>query len=239
MERDRSSKILAVIALAVAVAGLSLGFAAFSSTLTIEPEAVVLPEDNMKIVFSNRNGAPTTTTVSGTMNSEMQAARTRVSNAGITDPNLPNAADAVIDNSNKKAPKLTNLKATFTAPGQSVSYTFYVYNEMEYQAFLKTITFDTSKFACTPGTGTDSTTATAVCNSITLSISVNSTASANITGNGSTVKNEFTASTAHSLAAETAEEVVVTIAYPTGAPETNGDVTVRLSDILLNYSSTN
>ena len=35
MERDRNSKILAIIALTVAVIGLSLGFAAFSQTLTI------------------------------------------------------------------------------------------------------------------------------------------------------------------------------------------------------------
>ncbi len=238
MEKGRSTRILAVIALIVAVAGLSLGFAAFSQVLTIEPAAVVIPEDNMRIVFSNVNGELTSTTVSGTMNAAMTSARTRLADLGITDPNLPSAMDATIDNSNKKAPKITNLKATFTAPGQSVSYTFYSYNEMDYQAFLRTITFDTTKFSCTPGTGTDTTTATAVCNDITLSISVGGTATANVTGNGSTTKTEFTATTAHSLAATTAEQVVVTIAYPEGSAETNGDVTVRLPDIQLNYSST-
>ena len=239
MEKDRSTKILAVIALIVAVAGLSIGFAAFSSTLTIEPSAVVVPEDNMRIIFSNVNGVPTETTVAGTMNSAMQDARTRLSGLGITDPNLPKANDAVIDNTNKKAPKITNLKATFTAPGQSVSYSFYVYNEMSYQAFLKTIQFDTSKYSCTPGTGTDSTTANTVCQSITVEVDVNSTATANVTGNGSVTKNEFTSSTAHTLAATSAEPITVTITYPTGAPETNGDVTVRLPDVLLNYSSAN
>ena len=239
MEKDRSTKILAVIALIVAVAGLSIGFAAFSSTLTIEPTAVVVPEDNMRIIFSNVNGAPNANSISGTMNNAMQDARTRLSNLGITDPNLPKANDAVIDNSNKKAPKITNLKATFTAPGQSVTYSFYVYNEMNYQAFLKTITFDTTKYSCTPGTGTDSTTANTVCQSIVVDVDVNSTATASVTGNGSVSKTEFTSTTAHSLAATSAEPITVTLTYPAGAAETNGDVTVRLPDVLLNYSSAN
>ncbi len=237
MEKNRSTRILAVVALVVAIAGLSLGFAAFSSTLTIEPSAVVLPEDNMRIVFSNVNGEPTATSVAGTMNQAMTDARTRLAALSITDPNLPNVANAVIDNSNKKAPKITNLKATFTAPGQSASYTFYVYNEMDYKAFLRTITFDTTKYSCTPGTDTDTTTANAVCQSIEVDITVGS-ATASVTGNGSVDKTEFTASTAHELAGTTAEQVVVTLSYPTGSAETNGDVTVRLPDIQLNYSST-
>ncbi len=237
MEKDRGSKIIAVLALAVAVVGLSLGFAAFSSTLTIEPSAVVIPEDNMRVIFSNVNGAPTDTTVTGTMNSVMEEARTRLAATGLTDPNLPAASNATIDNTNLKAPKITNLKATFTAPGQSVTYTFFVYNEMTYDAFLKSITFDTSKYSCQPGTGTDTTTANSVCQSITVDVSVNETATANVAGNGSTTKNEFTASSAHTLGGESGEQVVVTIAYPVSSPETNGDVTVRLPDVQLNYSS--
>ena len=237
MEKNRSTRILAVIALVVAVAGLSLGFAAFSSVLTIEPSAVVLPEDNMRIIFSDVDGAPTAAVVEGEMDQAMSNARTRLAALGIEDPNLPNVADAVIDNSNKKAPKITNLKATFTAPGQSASYTFYVYNEMDYKAFLRTITFDTTKYSCTPGSGTDSTSANSVCQSIELDIAVGS-ATASVTGNGSSAKTEFTASTAHELTGKDAEEVVVTISYPENSPETNGDVTVRLPDIQLTYSST-
>lgn len=240
MEKDRFSKILAVIALVVAVAGLSLGFAAFSSTLTIESSAVVIPEDNMRVIFSNVNGAPTDTTVTGTMNAAMEAASTRLAAAGVTAPNLPAAANATIDNTNLKAPKITNLKATFTAPGQSVTYSFYAYNEMTYEAFLKSISFDTSKYSCQPGTGTDTTTASNVCKSIKVEVSVGASASAataQVIGDGSVTKDEFTASSAHSLAGTTGEPVVVVITYPENSPETNGDVTVRLPDAQLNYSS--
>jgi len=237
MEKDRFSKILAVVALVVAVAGLSVGFAAFSSKLTIESSAVVIPEDNMRVIFSNVNGAPTDTTIAGTMNAAMEAASTRLAAAGVTAPNLPAAANATIDNTNLKAPKITNLKATFTAPGQSVSYSFFVYNEMNYEAFLKSITFDTSKYSCQPGTNTDTTTASNVCKSIKVEVSVDSTITADVIGDGSATKNEYTASSAHSLAGESGEAVLVTITYPEGAPETNGDVTVRLPDAQINYSS--
>ena len=237
MEKDRSSKIIAVIALTFAVIGLSLGFAAFSSRLTIEPRAVVIPEDNMRVIFSNVNGTPTDTTVTGTMNTAMQNAKTRLQAAGVVAPNLPAAADATIDNTNLKAPKISNLKATFTAPGQSVEYTFYAYNEMTYTAYLKSIIFDTSKYSCQPGTNTDATTAASVCQSIKVEVSVNETASADVVGNGSTTKNEFSASAAHALTGTSGEAVVVTISYPENSPETNGDVTVRLPDVQLNYSS--
>ena len=238
MEKDRSFKLMAVVALGVAVIGLSLGFAAFSSTLTIEPSAVVMPEDNMRIIFSNQNGAPTETTVAGVLNSAMEEAKTRLSNAGVSSSSLPNALDAVIDNTNKKAPKISNLKATFTAPGQSVTYSFYVYNEMEYKAYLKTILFDTSKYSCQPGDGTDVATANKVCQSIKVNVNVNDTATALVIGNGSVTKDEFNASSAHELSGTSAESITVTIEYPTNSPETNGDVTVRLPDVQLTYSST-
>ena len=240
MEKDRFSKILAVVALVVAVAGLSLGFAAFSSTLTIESSAVVIPEDNMRVIFSNVNGNPTDTTIAGTMSASMETAKTRLAAAGVTAPNLPAAANATIDNTNLKAPKITNLKATFTAPGQSVTYNFFVYNAMTYEAFLKTITFDTSKYSCQPGTNTDATTAANVCKSIKVEISVGPTATAataDVVGDGSVTKNEFSASSAHSLSGTTGEAVSVTISHPAASTETNGDVTVRLPDAQLSYSS--
>ena len=46
MERDRSAKIIAIVALCVAVVGLSIGFAAFSNNLTIKSNATVSPNQN-------------------------------------------------------------------------------------------------------------------------------------------------------------------------------------------------
>ena len=46
MEKERHIKILSIIALVLAIAGMSLGFAAFSSTLTISSSATVTPNSD-------------------------------------------------------------------------------------------------------------------------------------------------------------------------------------------------
>ena len=56
MERDRSAKIIAIVALCVAVVGLSIGFAAFSNNLTIKSNATVTPNQNdFDVNFSTSN----------------------------------------------------------------------------------------------------------------------------------------------------------------------------------------
>ena len=242
MEKDRSVKVIAVLALVVAVTGLSIGFAAFSSRLTIEPTAIVVPEDNMHIVFSdNASGLPNSTTIAGTPNQAMTDAATALAANGVTAPNLPAAANATIDNSNLKAPKLTGLTATFSAPGQSATYNLYAVNLMSYDAFLRTIQFDTTKFDCTPDTGTDATTAAAVCASIKVEVSYGSSttlATAFVIGDGTGTgnKTEYTAATANTLSS-TGQPISVTISYPANSPVTNGKVTVRMPDVQFNFSS--
>lgn len=50
MERDRKIRMLSIVALVLAITGMSLGFAAFSSTLTISSSATVTPNsDDFKI----------------------------------------------------------------------------------------------------------------------------------------------------------------------------------------------
>ena len=244
MEKDRTVKVIAILALVVAVAGLSVGFAAFTSVLTIEPTAIVIPEDNMHVIFSdNASGVPSSTTIAGVPNAAMTAAATALSEAGVTAPNLPAAANATIDNSNLKAPKVTGLVVTFTAPGQSAYYDLYAVNQMSYDAFLRSITFDTSKFTCTPDTGTDATTAQAVCQSIRVDATYDNAgtgaAAAYVVGNGTgtNAKSEYTAATANTLGS-TGKPIRVTISYPDGSPETNGKVTVRMPDVLFTFSST-
>ena len=54
MEKERHIKILSIIALVLAIAGMSLGFAAFSTTLNISSSASVTPNsDNFNIIFCN------------------------------------------------------------------------------------------------------------------------------------------------------------------------------------------
>lgn len=57
MEKQRNIKILSIVALVLAIAGLTLGFAAFSATLNISSSASVSPNsDAFKVRFAGLNG---------------------------------------------------------------------------------------------------------------------------------------------------------------------------------------
>ena len=222
MEKDRSTKIIAIAALLVGVVGLSLGFAAFSNTLTISSSAEVKPDPNtFNVDFS--------ATTSGDL-----------SEAPVTPALTPStavegfeASDGTIDNSVAGAPKITKLHATFTEPGQKATYTFSAKNIGEYEAFLKSIVFSnvasgsTTK-VCTPGTGTTAALVTAACEDITLSIKV---------GNEAVTTGSVASITNHSLAINANDPIVVTIEYAAGGHRADGDFTVAFGDITLTYSS--
>ena len=124
MEKDRGTKIIAIIALCVAVIGLSVGFAAFSNNLTISSSANVSPEStDFDVNFSTVNTAETAGAVSGV-----------VSHEGIV-----TADDATINNTGD--PTITGLNANFKEPGQSVTYTFYTHNAGKYIAYLNSVTY--------------------------------------------------------------------------------------------------
>ena len=215
MGDNRAYKLLSIIALVIGVVGVTLGYAAFSNTLTIESSAEVTPDPtSFNVDFSSANNAVQTNDIVATL--------TPNNVTGFT------AEDATIDNSGASSASITNLHATFTEPGQSATYSFYAYNAGEYIAYLKSITFDGTK-TCTPATGTDATMVSNACNGITLSVAVGSgatavtTSQANITG--------------HNLAISTAEPVVVTIDYASNAARADGDFDVTFPDIVLTYSS--
>lgn len=214
MEKDRSSKVIAIVALLVAVVGLSVGFAAFSSTLTISSSANVTPNsDTFKVVFSSNDTTLTTEAVNG-----------NVTGTGAS------ATAATINNDTN--PTISGLAATFTEPGQKVVYTFYAHNSGEYEAFLKSVTYanvtgKSESRVCTPGRDTTAALVTNACDDISVKVNVgttNTTASkANITG--------------HSLAKTDFEPVTVTIEYASNGDRADGDFSVAFGDISLVYSS--
>ena len=66
MEKDRGTKAIAIVALLIGVVGLSVGFAAMSSTLTIESSADVAPSENdFTVQFSTSSTTIAGTTVNG------------------------------------------------------------------------------------------------------------------------------------------------------------------------------
>ena len=120
MKNDRKIKILSIVALVLAITGMSLGFAAFSSTLTISSSATVTPNsDDFKFIFSGSSTDTTTLSI------------VPVVTGGATANNA-----VVSDNS------VTGLNASFTEPGQSVSFTGYGHNVGKYVTYFTRVNFN-------------------------------------------------------------------------------------------------
>ncbi len=215
MEKNRNAQVIAIVALVVAVLGLSVGFASFSNVLNIQSSANVKPD-------------------SSTLNVDFSSSIDSVTVAEITPTATPNSivtTNATIDNS--ADPTISNLSATFTEPGQSAVYKFYAYNAGELNAYLKSIVYanvagSNATKVCTAKEGTTDALVQKACENILVKVKVGNeletaTGKASITG--------------HSLAKKTGEMVTVTLEYAAGAERTDGDFSVAFGNITLNYSS--
>lgn len=216
MEKDRSTRIIAIAAILVGIVGISLGFAFVASNLKISSSADVTPVDDFHVYFSSSANSLATAAVAGTG-----------SDANVTTTN------ATIDNTtDPKSPTITNLHATFTLPGQYATYSFYAWNDNDYTAYLKSLVFASTTPTCTAKSTADQTSVDAACDGITLSISV---------GSGATAITNQTTSMAtisgHSLASKTTEPIVVKIDYASNASKASGDFDVTFGDITLTYDT--
>lgn len=129
MEKERGFRIIAVIALMVAVVGLTIGYAAYSSTLRINGTANVDPSSwNVKFVYKTGNSLTATLIGGATMSTEATLTDTQVS----------------------------GFNATLKAPGDSATYTFAVKNAGSLDAKLSTFTMGT--LSCAPAAGSSATT---------------------------------------------------------------------------------
>ncbi len=215
MEKNRSGQFIALLALIVAIVGVSVGFAAFSSALSIQSSANVTPDKStLNVDFSSSDTAVVTNAIKPT-----------------TTPTTVVATDATIDNSTD--PVIRNLSATFKEPGQKAVYTFYAYNAGELEAFLKSIVYENvssknSNKVCTAGEGTTDALVQKACEGISLKVKVGTEAE---TSSGIASINN------HSLAKGVSEEITVTLEYASDATRADGDFTVSFGDVTLNYSS--
>ena len=215
MEKNRSGQFIALLALIVAIVGVSVGFAAFSSALSIQSSANVKPDQStLNVDFSSSDTAVVTNAIKPT-----------------TTPTTVVATDATIDNS--ADPVIRNLSATFKEPGQKAVYTFYAYNAGELEAFLKSIVYENvssknSNKVCTAGEGTTDALVQKACEGISLKVKVGTEAE---TSSGiASISN-------HSLGKKKSEEITVTLEYASDATRADGDFTVSFGDVTLNYSS--
>ena len=143
MERNGSGKVIAVIALVVAVVGLSLGFAAYSTYLRVEGAATVQTDtSNWQVGFST-NG----TTIEA-LNGTNTVAGDNVTTGHTDDDGSVTVSRYTITQATK--PILT------TKSGSSVSYTLSVLNKGSLDANLGDVTFSTYPVSCRYVTGSQS-----------------------------------------------------------------------------------
>ena len=208
MERYRRKKLIIIIALILTISGLTIGFAAFTSVLTISSTATVKPdESSFSVLFSS----------SGTSQATAQI--------------TPTVSGATGDKATISGTTISGLKANFTAPGQSVTYKFWSHNAGSYIAYLRNITYqnavgESSFKKCTPGTGTTASLVTAACEDISVSVSVGSTSASDTVG-----------VTNHPLGINAYEQLTVIISYSTNGDLADGPFDIKFGDITLNYGS--
>ena len=211
--RTRKQQIATLSIIAVAVITLSIGFAAFSSTLRISSQAQVNPDATSFSVIFSKDGTNTDTTQTVNPSSSTYGEAATITN-GVS-------------------PTLTGIKAKFTAPGQSVNYSFYAKNTGSYLAYLNSITFEnvegeSKNIVCTAQNGTSQDLVDQACEGISINIKV---------GAEEAVTTSQSGILGHTLTAGNSESIIVTVNYASNATVADGDFTVAFGDISLIYST--
>ncbi len=215
---NKNSKIIIIMVLMVGVIGLSIGFSAFSKNLDINSTATVTPDpSDFKVLFSSSSWTVATDPI-GT-------GYIRGNATGTT---------ATIDNSNPAHPTISNLKATFTGPDQTVEWRFFVTNQGKYTAYLKKIEFGSKK--CTAKEGTSQELVDKACASIVLQIYYDG-----VPGNSwgiNALADTKDNITDHPLEKGASKQIAIAIYYYINAFVADGDFDVEFGDITLTYSTT-
>lgn len=204
---SRDRKKLVIFMLMSSIACLSIGFAAFSTTLNISSSASVNPNsDNFKVKFSTNQ------------------------NSLVVEPVVPSAksddviaSNAVINNT--LTPSISNISVSFSNPGQYAKYTVYVRNEGTYHAYLNNIIFSGEHQCEAIGESSPSLVA-AACDYINVSVSIGPNSYSN-----STELNHYV------IPKNTSEKITINVDYYNDGPMGDGDFKVTFPEIALIFST--
>lgn len=217
MEKNRDSKVIAIIALVIAVVGLSVGFAAFTAQLTITPTAEVKADSSkFKVEFSN-----TTTAIEGQGPETVEGKITPEDTDGGASGGTASITATTMNNANAKITKDT----------QEVTYEWYVVNSGEMDAYLTSIDFAQDALSCTAtGKGADQANTELIntaCDTITVTLTVD----------GDEYTKDDSTMTGKLLPHGQYKSVKLSIKAAKGTTLTDNDYSVTVGAITLNYSS--
>ena len=235
MEKNNGGKIIAVIALVVAIAGLSLGFAAFSTSLRIDTAANVNTGNaNWNVGFST----------DGTDIEDVSTARTVDANGGVN--------PGVIDVTKYTIAQHTNATLS-TTTGSSVSYNLSILNKGTIGAVLEAVNFSNATVTCQNAGGSSSRLIEGQVGAGTTSTGGNTTTISNadcakmfgatVSINGTTYTSATSAITPLTIAANNGVPVVLTLSYldtadaRAVASTLDGDIIVNVGPITVSFTS--
>lgn len=212
MEKERSTKIIAIIALVVAIVGLSVGFATYTEQLQISDTSATVgagSADDFSVEFSTSN-----TEIERTFSNLITNATENGATA--TQGTTPSITSTTV----------SGLSANFTAPGQSVAYTLYAHNTGKFLAYLKNITI--GEKTCEANEGTNQSLVDLVCPSITMTVEVEGEEATKIS---------VSDITNHSLAIGSNDTIKITMTYDGDASyAADGDFKVNFGQVTLDYN---
>ena len=233
MEKNNGGKVIALIALVVAIAGLSLGFAAFSTSLKIDTAAKVTNGGNWNVGFS----------ANGTDIADVTTASTKAAN---------NSNPGILDVTKYTLSQNTNATLE-TKENSSVSYNLNILNKGTLDAYLESVNFENVTMTCTNATGNSVYEGVAGAGSSASgnTSTISSTDCAKmfevaLTIDGTEYKTTTSNITGKSIAKTSGSvPVVLTISYKNDAnakavaDTLDGDIIVNIGSISVSYTSTN
>ena len=215
MKYRRKQQLTIILVLVAVISTISVGFAAFSSTLNISSSATVTPNSSdFKVVLTHSyDYIPTYSNGCEVFGADY--------GGGANYSNPP----CVTANS------VSGLGGFFTAPNQYVEMTVYAVNKGKYDAYLKNINFNnvlgySTNIVCTPETGATPELVEEACKGISIDIQVNN----NIYYNTSALNNQ-------KLEINDYDTIKLTIRYAENSARADGPFTVSIGDVSFDYST--
>lgn len=214
-----SSKIIAIVALLVAVVALAVGFATFSATLTIDSEAIVEKNDQFSPNVNYSETLPICYYTDD--NSKTNIMTGDIATAGYS---AGTATGKV----------WSGISVPITMSHKSVTCEAEIENTSAYVAYLRAIKTTTGLSFASVGSGDDAASTTAI-NAVT----ANSSAVVTLGSDSATITNAAVnnTSTNGTIAATNGKQIVtLTIAY-TGTVAPDGDIRITVPTISLTYKT--
>ncbi len=216
MEKN-NGKIIALVALIVAVIALAVGFAAFSDSLTIDGTATV----------KGANAFDDATNDLAYVSASPECHITGTSTDTSTTPYTAGTASGDI---------WKGISVPLTTENPSVTCTATVKNKTQYTAYLKKIATQ-SGITCKSGGANQATNEANICGAVNVDVQVGSVATDKISFNSSAVSNT-NPSGSIAKAGDTGDEATVTVVITyDGTAAADEDVVVTLPQITHEYSS--